>query len=274
MRYNINLNQPRCMEHNLDISEAAMMDLLNQLSSWADQVIIGGKQYYHISRHKVIEELPFFFKQPDTVYRVFRRLQQKKLIVYKKRDGKDYIRLSRTGQRWNKHTDENQLGSRSESGGNSDHDPSKFGFRSEFNNAQQNSSSVPENTRVSEDQPKPDSDFDPTDNIITIQEITPHAHIRAREGDNAFSFLKKHIPVQLEAWMMQQKKQIGNFELFLVNYNCTVDIEGLPYKSKILFRRLEKYTANWIENRKQGKTPRQYVQQEEPLPPYLKHKFK
>ena len=266
------------------------MDLFNQLSSWADDVIIGGRQYYFISRHKVIEELPWFFNKTDTVYRVFKRLDKKKLIVYKKEGDRDLIRLTKTGTDWNRCSRENtsgfsedqssdhdpkELGFRSDSQPKSDFDPSKSGFRSEFNNDSQNSPSTPENTRVSGDRKKPDSDFDPTYNNITIQKITHNAHTRAGEGElNAFNFLKENNPQQLEAWLIKEKRQIEDFELFVLNFNSVVEIAELPYKSKVLFARLTQYAANWKANRlKQRKNSNRGNQKQDPIPPYLKKRI-
>ncbi|WP_435624501.1 hypothetical protein [Flagellimonas sp.] len=101
MRYTIVINQVQCLKYSVKVSEAALMDLLNQLSSWADEKIIDGKTYYFLSRTKVMEELPYWFKKPDTVYRVFKSLEAKRMIEYRTIKKQDFLRLTTYGKRWN-----------------------------------------------------------------------------------------------------------------------------------------------------------------------------
>ncbi|WP_205589257.1 hypothetical protein [Mesonia aquimarina] len=151
MRYNVIINQEKCKKHGLTAAEGAMMDLFNQLSSWANDEVISGKTYYFISRTKVIEELPFFFSKTDTVYRAFKSLSEKRLIEFKKQNRKDFIRLSALGKGWNK------LGKISDFTPNSEKNPTKLGKISE----NENSTSA----TVNPQKPTSNSEKNPTYNI-------------------------------------------------------------------------------------------------------------
>ncbi|WP_370214817.1 hypothetical protein [Mesoflavibacter profundi] len=126
MRFNVVINQAKALEMQITLSEAALLSLFNELSSWADERVIDGKVYYHISRNKVIDELPFFYRKPDTVYRHFVNLCDLGYVDYLKQKGKDFIRLTTSGKGYNK------LGNKSEFVSNSEINPSKFGNKSEF----------------------------------------------------------------------------------------------------------------------------------------------
>lgn len=151
MRFNVNINQGKCKKHSLTVGEGALMDCLNQLSSWANDVVLDGKTYYHISRNKVIEELPFFYKQPDTVYRSFKSLEKKELIEYRTHHRKDLVRLTALGKGWNK------LGNKSELTPNSEMNPTKLGNESELTDT----TSSPINPKKSAN----NSEMNPTYNI-------------------------------------------------------------------------------------------------------------
>ena len=104
MRFNTYINNQKAIEWGLNANQAALFDLLNQSSSWAEEIIVDGVVYYWVSRNKVIEELPLFYKTGDTVYRHFSELNEKGLIVYLKQGkhgDKDLIRLTEKGKSWN-----------------------------------------------------------------------------------------------------------------------------------------------------------------------------
>jgi hypothetical protein len=104
MRFSTYINNQKSLEWGLNANQAALFDLLNQASSWAEEVVVDGVVYYWVSRNKVIEELPLFYKTGDTVYRHFSELNEKGLIVYLKQGkhgDKDLIRLTEKGKSWN-----------------------------------------------------------------------------------------------------------------------------------------------------------------------------
>ena len=233
MRYNVQINQQKCIKYGLTVSEAALMDLFNQLSSWAEDEVIDGKNYYHLSRNKVVTELPFFFNKPDTVYRAFRKLDQLNLIEFEKIHRRDFIRLSANGKKWNK------LGNKSESVSNSEMNPSKLGNISENENSKQ----TPVNTTnlVS------NSEMNPTYNNNTTND---------KRETRAHEFLKSNYPSRWSVFEMRNKKQIDNYEKFLRDFDSTADIEELNFKDRVLFGRIDKFASNWIANTKTGKVVR------------------
>ena len=104
MRFSTYINNQKAIEWGLNANQAALFDLLNQASSWAEEIIVDGVVYYWVSRNKVLEELPLFYKTSDTVYRHFSELDEKGLIIYLKQGkhgDKDLIRLTEKGKSWN-----------------------------------------------------------------------------------------------------------------------------------------------------------------------------
>ena len=104
MRFSTYINNQKAIEWGLNANQAALFDLLNQAVSWAEEIIVDGVVYYWVSRNKVLEELPLFYKTSDTVYRHFAELDEKGLIIYLKQGkhgDKDLIRLTEKGKSWN-----------------------------------------------------------------------------------------------------------------------------------------------------------------------------
>ena len=104
MRFSTYINNQKALEWGLNANQAALFDLLNQAVSWAEEIIVDGVVYYWVSRNKVLEELPLFYKTSDTVYRHFSELDEKGLIIYLKQGkhgDKDLIRLTEKGKSWN-----------------------------------------------------------------------------------------------------------------------------------------------------------------------------
>ncbi|WPJ30543.1 hypothetical protein [Pseudoalteromonas phage vB_PalP_Y7] len=134
MRYTISINQVKTREWGLNMNEGALMDLINQAYSWAEPVMIEGNLYYWMSRNKVIAEIPTAYSKPDTVYRAFRTLAQKGLVLYTKQGKRDLLALTAKGKKWNVEgtaIGDAILGYKSDLIGNSEIDPSKSGNKSE-----------------------------------------------------------------------------------------------------------------------------------------------
>ena len=141
MRYTIHINAVKCQEWGLNLNQGALFDLLNQASSWAKPVVIDSEVYYWISRNMIIDEIPLAYSKPDTVYRAFKDLSEKGLIVHVKQGQKDLIRLTEKGKEWNAKNSEinptfsQKLGNKSEkTAKNSDLNPTfsqKLGNKSE-----------------------------------------------------------------------------------------------------------------------------------------------
>ncbi|WP_427838312.1 conserved phage C-terminal domain-containing protein [Actinobacillus pleuropneumoniae] len=102
MRFTSTINNVRLVEWEINITQGALVDLINQASSWAKAVVIDGVTYYWMSFSKVCEELPAVFSKEDTVYRQYKVLKEKGIIDHFKMDGKDYVRLTEKGCEWNK----------------------------------------------------------------------------------------------------------------------------------------------------------------------------
>ena len=102
MRFTSTINNVRLVEWEINITQGALVDLINQSSSWAKAVMIDGITYYWMSFSKVCEELPVVFSKEDTVYRQYKVLKEKGIIDHFKMDGKDYVRLTEKGCEWNK----------------------------------------------------------------------------------------------------------------------------------------------------------------------------
>jgi len=214
------------MDFGLNVSEAVLMDLFNQLSSWADEKLIDGETFYHCSRNKVLDELPFFFSKADTVYRVFKSLEDLKMIDFKKVGRKDYIRLSAKGKQWNK------LGNKSDFNTNSEINPSKLGNKSDFNNSTSGTKNI--------DGSLQNSEINPTDNIYN--------YTKDKRESRASDFLKENFAIRWADFESKNKKLIPDWVKFLKDFDATVDIEELSFKPRVLFARLEKYAGNWIYN--------------------------
>lgn len=103
MRYNIHIDQKKCLEYGLNEKDGALIDLLNQLGSWANHAEIDGDLFYNITIPKIINELPLFFNSRFTVNRSYNRLKEKGLILQKKLGPtkKNYVRLTKLGATWN-----------------------------------------------------------------------------------------------------------------------------------------------------------------------------
>ena len=126
MRFNINIDQRFCLEWGLNLTEGAVFDILYNLSSWADPIVINGHVFYHASRNKIMEELPMLTDRPDTIYRIFRHLadESRALIQYEKEGRMDLIRLTERGKKWNSEKNPSLVD-------NSENFPTELGKKSE-----------------------------------------------------------------------------------------------------------------------------------------------
>lgn len=134
MRYTMSINAVKCQEWGLNLNQGALFDLLNQVSSWANTVIVDGEVYYWASRKMIIEEIPLAYSKTDTVYRAFKDLANKGLIEYIKYGQKDLVRLTEKGKEWNNKNSEINPNNGKNDDKNSEINPTfsqKLGNRSE-----------------------------------------------------------------------------------------------------------------------------------------------
>jgi len=150
MRYTHNINASRCIEWGLNLNQGALVDIINQASSWATVSQIDGITYYWVSRNKVVSEIPLAYSKPDTVYRALKLLAEKGVIEHIKDGKKDLVRLTEKGKNWNvagTSQGDLKLGNKSESEIN----PNKLGNKSENNseiNPTYNNTSNSPNTNI------------------------------------------------------------------------------------------------------------------------------
>lgn len=121
MKYTSLIDNVKSLEWGLSIQEAYLFSWVYSLPSWADKVIIGTDVFYFGSKTKAIEDYPLLTDKPDTVYRYYKSLEQKGLILIKKIDGKDYLALTEKSKTW---------GSKSEQ---SENNPRLLGKKSDLN---------------------------------------------------------------------------------------------------------------------------------------------
>ena len=134
MRYTHSINAVKCLEWDINLAQGALIDLINQASSWAKPHVIDDEVYYWISRNKVIDEIPVAYSKADTVYRSIKSLAEKGIINHVKSGKRDLINLTEKGKSWNvKGTDigDAKLGNKSELVENSEINPSEVGNKSE-----------------------------------------------------------------------------------------------------------------------------------------------
>lgn len=135
MKYTSTINNVKCVEWDLTLSQAFLVELLVFSAAWAQRETIDGIDYYWVSRNKVLDEIPNAFKTADTVYRALLVLNEKGVIEYKKLGRKDIFRLTDKGKEWifKPSLSESKLGNKSELAQNSEINPNKLGNKSEIN---------------------------------------------------------------------------------------------------------------------------------------------
>ena len=134
MRYTHSINAVKCLELDINLAQGALIDLINQASSWAKPHVIDDEVYYWISRNKIIDEIPVAYSKADTVYRSIKSLAEKGIINHVKSGKRDLINLTEKGKSWNvKGTDigDAKLGNKSELVEKSEINPSEVGNKSE-----------------------------------------------------------------------------------------------------------------------------------------------
>ena len=205
MRFSTYINNQKAIEWGLNANQAALFDLLNQATSWAEEIIVDGVVYYWVSRNKVLEELPLFYKTSDTVYRHFAELDEKKLIVYLKQGkhgDKDLIRLTEKGKSWNEFKPE-QIRD------NSEINPSlgdELGNKSE----------------ITRKQIRDNSEINPTNNNTNYKNTTDHNNKKNKQKKT--ELFESHFEKFWNAGMRKVNKKkalssfIANYELYNAKY--------------------------------------------------------
>ena len=233
MRFSTYINNQKAIEWGLNANQAALFDLLNQAASWAEEIIVDGVVYYWVSRNKVLEELPLFYKTSDTVYRHFSDLDEKGLIIYLKQGkhgDKDLIRLTEKGKSWNEFKPE-QIRD------NSEINPSvgdKLGNKSE----------------ITRKQIRDNSEINPTNNNTNYKNTTDHNNKKTTQKNSLALLAEFGIVGQLaEDFIAHRKsKRAAITKTVLVGYQREAHKAGIPLAEAITIsieRNWQGFKAEW-----------------------------
>lgn len=98
MKYNITLNQPLMIKHNLNVTQWCILDIISIAPTWCEPISKDGEIYFWVARQKIAEELKALDLKPDTIYRIMKKLVELGFLEYVKLGKKDLVRLSKKGK--------------------------------------------------------------------------------------------------------------------------------------------------------------------------------
>lgn len=98
MKFNITLNQPQMIKHNLNVTQWCILDIISIAPSWCEAITKDGEVYFWIARQKIAEELKALDLKADTIYRILKKLVVLGFLEYEKSGKKDLIKLSKKGK--------------------------------------------------------------------------------------------------------------------------------------------------------------------------------
>lgn len=101
MRKFSNIDNQFMMDHGLTLAETYVLEWMLNLPIWADKYIVNKTTVYFASKNKACEDLPMITRKNDTMYRYYKRLEEKGLIRNHKISNKDYIELTELCHGWN-----------------------------------------------------------------------------------------------------------------------------------------------------------------------------
>ena len=233
MRFSTYINNQKAIEWGLNANQAALFDLLNQAVSWAEEVIVDGVVYYWVSRNKVLEELPLFYKTSDTVYRHFAELDEKGLIIYLKQGkhgDKDLIRLTEKGKSWNEFK------------------PEKIRDNSEINPSL--GDELGNKSEITRKQIRDNSEINPTNNNTNYKNTTDHNNKKTTQKNSLALLAEFGIVGQLaEDFIAHRKsKRAVITKTVLVGYQRESHKAGIPLAEAITIsieRNWQGFKAEW-----------------------------
>lgn len=133
MRLFSNIDNGFVLKYKISLQEAVLLEWLMGFSRIAKKATIDGKIYFFASKNKAVSDIPTITDKVDTMYRYYKKLEDKGFIKLAKVDGNDYVFLNKKCDEWNSsnyadipqsdHSDNlpNELGQSSEN--NSDNFP-------------------------------------------------------------------------------------------------------------------------------------------------------
>ena len=233
MRFSTYINNQKSLEWGLNANQAALFDLLNQASSWAEEVVVDGVVYYWVSRNKVIEELPLFYKTGDTVYRHFSELNEKGLIVYLKQGkhgDKDLIRLTEKGKSWNEFK------------------PEQIRDNSEINPNKQ--PELENKSEITRKQIRDNSEINPTNNNTNYKNTTDHNNKKTTQKNSLALLAEFGIVGQLaeDFLKLRKAKSAPITETALKGFQREAAKAGISLSDAITIaieRNWRRFSASW-----------------------------
>lgn len=75
------------------------------MPTWPSSVQIGGDTWYHLSKGKLISELPLLTDKPDTAWRYLRQLVGASVIETMLIGNRTHVRVTKKGKAWNRTKD-------------------------------------------------------------------------------------------------------------------------------------------------------------------------
>jgi len=98
MKFNITLNLLKMQEHNLNVNQWCILDIISVAPTWCEIIMYRETPYFWISRTKILEELKALDLKEDTIYRHLKTLKELGFIEYEKDHKKDLIVLTELGK--------------------------------------------------------------------------------------------------------------------------------------------------------------------------------
>lgn len=105
MQFNVNINQAKALEWELNAQQAMLFAFVYECPSWANPVTTDSGVYFALSKSKIVEELPLLTDKPDTAYRLLKALEGKGVIELSSTNSITLVRLTEKGKAWNKKLD-------------------------------------------------------------------------------------------------------------------------------------------------------------------------
>lgn len=114
MIYTLSIDLHHYHEWGLNQREAFVFCFLFRAPTWAEAIDVGGRIMYWVNREECCRQLsppgateekddghPDYLYQPDSVYRTYKSLDEKAVIVYLRFGNKDLFCLTAKGKKWN-----------------------------------------------------------------------------------------------------------------------------------------------------------------------------
>lgn len=102
MKFSIYIDVVHATKWGLNPTQATVYGWLSTVPFWADSILMDNDTWYFASRNKCLEEVPFVSdkQKADTVYRIYRQLIAKGLMMHQTIGKRDYIMFTDEGKKW------------------------------------------------------------------------------------------------------------------------------------------------------------------------------